>query len=537
MTNLRKPNISAQEIQIKAKKLIETKEWIEEMALTIPDDLLSDILSIKTILSDIDICTHYLKEIEDDFFAMLKKNGVVSDDGKIILKKGKEYTPQYKVISQYIDKWASNSGFNQGHPMHVTVGAERKIFKPFSNRSMFVITMLTNNAFRTYLLRQGYTFKDASVTPALHGEITHMLQLLILDKANRDFNIFHNKLSFLYQYLGTSNCVDEYYSSASVELKSLWDYVFDTLYDKDALNFSIPEELNLYLIGKDKASTREDYNAENLKKKVFMDEGKIKHFPILSQLLEGRYEKRTLGFGGSSADSYYKNKFNTNPGVKPPLLVSDFYGLGYYNEKENKYTFAKHSELIGEYFYDVKIAEWFPTPKIDMTTSIQDQLKQLFNLEVHQANCHDDDLTEVKKIFDECVETNINPSKFSSSLLPVYFPEEILSKLKKYVMNNKGQMSDYVFFVVNEAIRIIIHHDLAELKEYGYVPDARLYSGNNCFKLANYQERNSKHKLLTDDKTRVSTHPMTVFKQAQHKTQPDTNVNPKEEIDLNPPKK
>lgn len=241
-------------------------------------EILDDFSRIAQTLNDTTVIEFHLerleKEIENRLTALNKINKTTKGM-EVIKKTNFSFTSHYHVLTNFIAEWAQQNGFNQAHTVYCIekddMGQKHRIAIELPAKVPTIFDFLDGRIFISIILRLGYLQKDVGAGVS-HGEFTHFLQLYILFEENKKDPFLRHSLSYL---ISISGDFTDYLGQ-----NTLWSFIFDK--DPDSLGFSNPDFFNADLTNVDATN-----NNRQVIRKLNVDK-----FPLLSQLLQGRADKR-----------------------------------------------------------------------------------------------------------------------------------------------------------------------------------------------------------------------------------------------------
>lgn len=193
---------------IRGSKLQELREYLDDFArmatLLNPESVDRQVGKLNAILTN-----------------MLRNKGFVKNvDGteKIIKKRDKSYTGNYKVVSTFFSSWGHENGFNQPSPVLCEIRKAnscsiRSRHITLSNQMPTLVgAYVSPKLFKKFLLDNGYLFKDLGAEADSHGEFTHMIGLYIISEESKVCNILQHSMRELYKKL----------------TPQVWDIIFDS---------------------------------------------------------------------------------------------------------------------------------------------------------------------------------------------------------------------------------------------------------------------------------------------------------------------
>lgn len=243
--------------------------------------MFDDFCAIGSFLSDEPLCLQHLAQLNESLVAhamQLKVLGKMTTfkpfgESKQLVKKGKvehegiEYAihKHYKVLTSFLTDFEAKAGFNTGSLPPDPTASKPPPKLPAKPPSL--TTFVPVDAFRTYLLKYAYHWKDAGVG-VRHGEFTHRIQwyMVLMELKDKPDWLAHKPIELF------RACALPVWRHANDSAKGVWDDVFD---DNTPTSFRRPETLHQFL--KDAADPKHKH-----------------HQPLwmLAQLISGRAAKR-----------------------------------------------------------------------------------------------------------------------------------------------------------------------------------------------------------------------------------------------------
>lgn len=245
------------------------------------EPMFNDFCAIGSFLSNEQACLQRLAQLNESLVAHAKRLKVLGKmttfklfgDSKqlkslgTVEQDGIEYAihKHHKVLTSFLTDFEGKAGFNTGSlpPDPQASQSQPKLPAKPPSLTRFVAV----DAFRAYLLKYAYHWKDAGVGWR-HGEYTHRIQwyMVLMELKDKPNWLAHKPLELF------RACALPVWQHANDPTKGVWDDVFD---DNEKTSFRSPETLHQFL--KEAADPKHEH-----------------HQPLwlLAQLISGRAAKR-----------------------------------------------------------------------------------------------------------------------------------------------------------------------------------------------------------------------------------------------------
>ncbi|MBA3662106.1 MAG: Fic family protein [Gammaproteobacteria bacterium] len=234
------------------------------------------------------------KKLEKEIEQRLKDKNKLA--GRNLVKNNGQQASHCHILTEIMKEWCQQNGFNQEQQIDcIDRDNLRRVNIQTSDAVPVLFDFPEENVFRSFILAFGYLPKDIGSGVA-HGEFTHFLQIYAVVEANKKNPFLLHTPQELIKLSGIVIGQTTRQDNNNVSQVLAWDLIFNR--NPGTGSFNDPYYLNSELSG-----NREEVESyRNINDVLNKNE-----FPLLSELVRGRSQKRDPGYLDNPSQFFYSN--------------------------------------------------------------------------------------------------------------------------------------------------------------------------------------------------------------------------------------